>query len=247
MITDKLGDVKYAGKSSREAGLMLQSTMEWQTPIYSSTLTQISGKSTAVIVSNNRYDNVSQAFPFRTLPGANPLQLMRAHRAVLDWLYSVTPDTYHKIEFTGIPNTYFMGIPTTVTAMTDAGDHATLSVTFSMEPFAYDNDGDVYLPVSEGQNFANSYQIMSVPLIHVTGNGNGSFDLNGKTYSVVGVKDELWLDCEDEVAYDKNNDVVPNAVQFDDYAFPTLQPGDNVFSNIKNIGLEMKPHWRQLF
>lgn len=248
MIIDKLGDLQYAGKSSREAGLMIKTTsFAWQTPVYSSTLTQISGKSAAAIVPNNRYDNVAQVFPLRTVPGLNPVQLMRAHRAALDWLYKVTPDQYQKIEFTGVPNTYYLGIPSAVSAMTFVTDYATMSVTMSMPPFAYDTDGDVYQPIAEGQTFANDYDVTAPPLIHVTGNGNGSFDLNGKTYKVVGVKGDLWLDCDNEVAYDSSNDALPNVVEFDDYAFPALVPGNNTFSNITGVGLEMKPHWRKLF
>ncbi|MCT2907814.1 hypothetical protein EFT87_03950 [Schleiferilactobacillus harbinensis] len=245
---DDAAGVTYMGTSSKSLGLsILYGANDWLGANYASSMTQIPGRSAAEIVPSNRYNNVSQVFEFTRLTSTPFMEVTALSRAVSRWLFSTDPKQYQKLSYDGSPNLYYMAVPTAVSSF-KISDRTSISfsVTFSCQPFAYEVGGDEYQSVVSGDNLINDRPWNSYPLWHISGTGNGSFILNGVTYNFLGLNGDLYVDSDTEDVYDSQGNYQPGMVQFTNYAFPVLSPGDNKLTDISALNLEVMPRWRTM-
>jgi len=242
---NEYASLEYLGHSSSEFGLyMTTSGFSWQAPVFQNEIKQINGRSSGLISTSKRFNNVVQEFPLVT--GYQPTQqLMTLRSRVMTWLYSQPADQYRQLIWTKMPNYFFNAVPTAVSALSVTGDQGTLTVSFSMEPFLYQMGGFIWQPVMDSQNFHDESVTESHPLFHVSGTGSGSFSINGASYEIVNLNGDIWIDSDLQIAYDSEKRSVMSLLRFDNYAFPTFKQGDNII-NVSGISLEVQPRWRQL-
>lgn len=243
-----IGGIIWNGQSSADLGLgITYDSSQLAGGLFSSTLTQIGGQSAAVINSNNRFDNVPQVFNLTTIKPLQQADIAPLHRAVQDWLFAgIDLSQYQRLAFDGYPDYYWRAVPSALTPFTVSKGAVTFSVTFSALPYAYEVSGDQYQVITNNTDLISDRLYSALPLWHINGKGNGSFQVNGKTFNFVGLTGDLFVDSESEEVYDTSDNYQPGMVQFDNYTFPILTTGDNKFTNLTNITMEVKPRWRTL-
>ena len=245
---DENAGISYLGESSKNLGLgLVYGDNQWAGANYSSTLTEIPGRSVESITPDNRYNHVEQIFSFAKRTSHPYEEAAQLSREVSRWIWGAEPKKYGKLMYDGEPDFYYLAVPTAVSGFTiQVGVAISFSVTFSLVPYAYETGSDHYQAVSDGLTINNPRMYSALPLWHVKGTGNGSFMLNGVTYNFLGLNGELYVDSDTEEVYDASNNYQPSMAQFDNYVFPVLQTGSNTFGTLTNITLEMMPRWRTL-
>lgn len=236
--------IEIEGRRSNDFGLrLIQSSFIWKTPARDITFKQIPAVTDDLAVDNMRYSNIEQVFPFALFATKHD-NLLTAKARVTGWLAPI--HEYTKIIFSGYPDEYFWGVPTQVSDLVyQSSEFGTLNLTFSLSPFAYEKDGDIYVPVNSMTELTNEQSETARPFIHINGNGDVTIEVNGKSYVVAGLNGDAYLDCDKELIFDGDNNSLGNLARFDDYEFPELITGNNTLS-VSGGTMEVKPRWRHL-
>lgn len=115
-----------------------------------------------------------------------------------------------------------------------------VDVNFVCDPFTYFTSGEEYKTADEC--IFNNHD-RSLPLYHITGSGEYTLTINGKTFSGTAAGN-IYLDVEKQQATDGS--VLVNTSQIGDYEDLALIEGENNISITNGFDLEIKPRWRSI-
>ncbi|WP_125570930.1 hypothetical protein [Lacticaseibacillus songhuajiangensis] len=240
-MTGKPYDITYNGHSSLEYGLrLLDNQMVWKSPPRTRTLTQVPNLSIDRVYSEDRYENITESFPFVLQRIGSSLFVQRM--AISDWLQPV--DDYMRLDFSELPDYHMMAVPNSNGDLTrEAAWRGKLTLDFSCQPWAYRNGGEVY---TSAPLIVNPEAFESRPLIHLVGTGTCTVTINDIDYTVNDAAGDVYLDSDLQEAYDADKQRFKSVV-LPDYDFPVLLPGDNKIAYSDGVtSLEVMPRWRRL-
>lgn len=240
-MTGKPYVISYNGHSSDEFGLrLLDNQLVWHSPPRTRVMTQVPDLSGDRPYSEDRYENVTESFPFQLNQIHGPLLIQ--HMAVSDWLQPV--DDYMPLRFSLMPGYFMLAIPSGNGDLTrEASWRGKKSLDFNCQPWAYDEQGAHY---TDALTLFNPYQYAANPMIHIQGTGSVTVTVNGNDYVISDLTGDAYIDSETQETYDKDKTRIPG-VALPNYSYPVLTPGMNTLA-VSDTATEMEvmPRWRRL-
>jgi phage-related protein len=225
----------YSGKRSSDYGIYISGENTFNAPERDLEYTQIKGKNGDLIISNQRFKNISVAYPAFIRTKFN--QNSDAAKAWLLWhtSYQRLEDTYH-------PEYFRMGIFSgpidfDMRFLNRSGE---TSLMFTCKPQRWRKDGEIPITFDTQRELYNEL-FPALPLIKVNGTGAGNLRVGECTVQIKALDGYVILDSDSQNAYkgtlNKNSTI---------YApqFPVLERGKNFISWDGGItSVEITPRW----
>ena len=168
-----------------------------------------------------------------TAAAAQIVQWLTSGRGYARLEDSYEPDVYRMACFAG---------PVEATNWMNRFGRATLE--FDCMPQRWLKSGETPVSVTSGQHLQNDWQ-PALPLIRLTGTGDGVLTVGGSTITITGMDGSLTIDSESQNAYDgttnKNGSISVSG------GFPVLGTGETVVAFSGGItAVEITPRWWRL-
>lgn len=227
--------ITFNGHSSYEYGLAISGEGSFDAPARDRTIVTIPGRNGDLVLDNGRYKNTTVRYPaFFTGDFKTNVADARA------WLlaptaYARLEDTYHTDEFRLA--IFSGGIDFEPTAW---NHHAETELTFNCKPQRFLTSGETAVSVTNGDTITNPTDFPALPLITITGTGNGSISVGGTTVTLTGLTGGIVIDSDLQDAYYGGlsaNDLMSGG-------FPVLAPGANGIAISGSItAVTITPRW----
>ena len=229
----------YAGRCCRDFGIYVSGQNTFNGPEKDYETQEIPGRNGALLISKNRYKNISVSYPafIRSKfcvnsDGARAWLLGTKGYQKLEDDYH--PDTYRLAHFSG-PIDFDMRF------LNRSGE---VELIFDCKPQRFLKSGEFPIKIQSGQSLYNAWQ-PALPLIQITGIGDGQLVVGKNTVNITGMTGNLMLDSEVQNAYDgttnKNNSISILG------GFPMLQHGESLISYSGGItAVNITPRWWML-
>lgn len=229
-------------KSSRDFGLYIDTPNVYESAAADVEYTSVPGRNGDLIISNNRYANVTVSYP-TSLYAKDRDEMSYKIGAIKAWLnssrtYRQLTDTYNRGYFRMA--SFSESISPTITQNT-----ANFDISFNCKPFMYRNDGEEWITLSAENNIVNPEAFVSKPIIQAeVTNAIGLVSINNATLRIInatGGTMNITIDCETLNAYNgaENMNKYINSA---DYA---LNSGENIIT-VSGANVKIKPRWRRL-
>lgn len=226
----------FNGRSSAEMGLIIEDKEIYSLPARDINLVSVPGRNGDVIVDNNRWLNITVSYTVGIKNiGANIKQIKA-------WLstpgYFELSDTYN----TDYYRIACFNSSLDVTELLTNVGRAVIS--FSCKPFMYSVRGKSSWQYTTTHVMANPEYFDSLPFIRAYGNGNITFHINDKAFTINNVSSYVDIDSELMVVY-RGNEIKNKDALFTE--FPILVPGNNTITPGANCtNVTISPRWRTL-
>ncbi|MHA3066572.1 hypothetical protein [Lacticaseibacillus saniviri] len=238
--------IEFNGHRNTDFGLFLDyGSFEWQSAKHTRSSIAVPGLSGDRFYSDNKYDNVTETFPF--LLETRDFSALEMQARINHWL--AEPDNYSPLYFSSFPDYELQAILTSVSALKWANNHGgSISAEFSCKPFAYRIGSTELRQIDElnGVVLRNNENLKSLPLIKIYGSGHMGLTVNDDVYEIDGADGVTYIDVENHITYSPTQGIVPGLARFPNHQYPTLPPGDNYIGIDGADGLEVAPKWRKL-
>lgn len=227
--------ITFNGHSSYEYGLVVSGEASYDAPARDRTIVTIPGRSGDLILDNGRYKNVNVKYP-AFFTGDFKANAADARAWLLaPTAYARLEDTYHTDEFRLA--IFSGGLEFEPTAW---NAHAETELTFNAKPQRFLKSGETAVSVSNGDTITNPTDFPALPLITITGTGNGSISVGGTTVTLTGLTGGIVIDSDLQDAYYGGlsaNDLMSGV-------FPVLAPGANGIAISGSItAVTITPRW----
>lgn len=155
-----------------------------------------------------------------------------------NWLNSCTG--YCRYEETRYPDDFRMAC-FTAEFVPDLFDRKGGSVilTFDCKPQRWLKSGERSVKISESLSFRNKTRFTALPVIEVS--GTGSFEIEGKTFTVTENTGTITIDSERQEIYEGTENR-NSCVELYQYEFPELPVG-NINVSVDGVSLNVRPRW----
>lgn len=195
----------------------------------------IPGRNGALTIDNGRWKNIKVIYPASIVRG-----FQQAAQSARAWLCAASG--YRRLEDDYNPDTYRMArfVAGLNFEMTPANDCGEVDITFDCMPQRWLKSGETAVSVASGEFVNNPTLFDALPIITVTGSGEGVLVINGQTVDIDEIDGSITLDCEAQRAYSgaeaRDGDVTG--------AYPVLKPGANSVQYSGGItAVEIVPRW----
>lgn len=199
----------------------------------------VPGRSGDIVLMEDAYENYTQEYSINFSDDA----LTVAANAD-DLVKKLFLDGYQKLEDSFEPDVfrwaYYEG-PFDIENLLKIAGRA--KIRFICKPYRYLTSGETEVTVTNGSTLTNPEAFNAKPLIYVRGTSNGTITINGKTLTVTGMSDYLYLDCEDQNCYRQAVENKNNLVSGD---YPYLKSGSNTVTFTGFTQVKITPRWRRL-
>ena len=233
----------FNGARSIEKGLTIEKCPAVSTGQRVVTKVSVPGRSGDLVIDTGAYSNYTQ--PYEIWFKDKRRGATRAARDIAQWLLSGTG--YLQLEDTYDPEVFRLAMftgPLDVENWMLMAGRATLE--FDCQPQRWLKDGQNPISVESGQRLFNAWQ-PALPLIRVTGTGNGSLTVGSSTFTISDMPGGIMLDSETQDAYwgdpttNLNNNVKVSG------GYPVLQGGETAVSFSGDItAVQITPRWWSL-
>lgn len=231
----------YNGARSIDKGLTVEQCPSFVTGQRSVEKITVPGRSGELVIDTGAYGNYTQ--PYEIWFKDKRRGTTRAARDIAQWLLSGTG--YLRLEDTYDPEVFRLAMftgPLDVENWMLMAGRATLQ--FDCQPQRWLKDGQNPISVESGQRLLNAWQ-PALPLIQVTGTGEGSLTVGGSTFTISDMPGGITLDSETQDAFfgtqNLNNNVQVNG------GYPVLQAGETAVSFSGGItAVKITPRWWSL-
>lgn len=231
----------FNGARSIDKGLTIEQCPSFVTGQRSVEKITVPGRSGELVIDTGAYGNYTQ--PYEIWFKDKRLGTTRAARDIAQWLLSGTG--YLRLEDTYDPEVFRLAMftgPLDVENWMLMAGRATLE--FDCQPQRWLKDGQNPISVESGQRLLNAWQ-PALPLIQVTGTGEGSLTVGGSTFTISDMPGGITLDSETQDAFfgtqNLNNNVQVNG------GYPVLQAGETAVSFSGGItAVKITPRWWSL-
>lgn len=231
----------FNGARSIDKGLTIEQCPSFVAGQRSVEKITVPGRSGELVIDTGAYGNYTQ--PYEIWFKDKRLGTTRAARDIAQWLLSGTG--YLRLEDTYDPEVFRLAMftgPLDVENWMLMAGRATLE--FDCQPQRWLKDGQNPISVESGQRLLNAWQ-PALPLIQVTGTGEGSLTVGGSTFTISDMPGGITLDSETQDAFfgtqNLNNNVQVNG------GYPVLQAGETAVSFSGGItAVKITPRWWSL-
>lgn len=229
-------NIYFNGKAGKDCNLFVSGEATFDAPEKEVERVSIPGRNGDILISQNRYKNVTVRYP-----AFIPRGLKANAHALRAWLmsaplYSQLTDDYHP-EYFRLAS--FLGPMEFDTRFLNFS--AEIELSFDAKPQRFRLDGLRGVSFSKAGALFNPERFAALPLITLTGSGAGSLTIGEIPVKVKQLNGSLVLDCETMNAYsglqNKNMDIEAPE-------FPALLPGENKIGFSGGIQkVEIVPRW----
>lgn len=203
----------------------------------------VPGRSGDLVIDTGAYGNYIQ--PYEIWFKDKRRGTTRAARDIAQWLLSGIG--YMRLEDTYDPEVFRLAM---FTGPFDVENwmltHGRATLEFDCQPQRWLKSGQNPISVESGQRLFNAWQ-PALPLIRVTGTGNGSLTVGSSTFTISDMTGGIMLDSETQDAYwgdpttNLNNNVKVSG------GYPILQNGETTVSFFGGItAVQITPRWWSL-
>lgn len=224
----------FNGHNCNEYGIVCSGEATYDAPARDTTSVTIPGRNGELILDNGRFKNITVTYP-AFLRGMDTYAA-----AARSWLlsprgYKVLTDDYHPDEFR--MGVYTGGISFDPTAW---NHNAEVEISFNCKPQRFLVSGQTDVAQTNGGTIENPTFFDSLPLITVTGTGDGTISVGGQTVTLTGLTGGIVLDSDIQDAY--YGSLSANSLMTGD--FPVLHPGTNGVAWTGGItAVSITPRW----
>lgn len=186
---------KFNGHKSSEFNMYIDSDYELAstTPDYQAV--EIPGRDGDLLIPNNRFKSFIQEFPITYIGAYNDSiqkiekakQLMLQDTNWHDMSFSFDPDYIYRASFLG------------EFRVKKSATYLTQTLSFNMMPYKYDNSGQAYQTVTNGQKLNNTGTIPAKPIIKITGSGDCTVQIGNKSVTLKGVDGGIIMDSDSQL------------------------------------------------
>lgn len=208
--------------------------------------TTIPGHSGDLLTNNHRYNNFTQTINILVQKPPRYTTWSQLAIDINNWLIS---DNYRLFYFSNLGDWVLEGYLTQALTLKPQDDlQAIGTISLNCKPYMKRKDGLIFVPITTNTKIFNSEKESAEPILHVVGKGNIKIAINGNSYYLNNVADEIFIDSEQEWIYHHKFDenMAMHAI-FPNNDFPKLLPGNNDISiSGKYTKFEYKANWRRL-
>lgn len=230
--------ISFAGQSSDQFNLKVESYPVRVLPERSYTETEIAGRNGALVQFDGNWQNYEQEY--EVYISAERAGLVRVARAVAEWLES--PVGYQRLEDSYEPDVFrlaFYAGGQDIESILNRFGRAT--ITFNCKPQRFLRSGEATKTFNAAGTLTNITKFDALPLITVYGTGSGTVTVNDTTVTISDINGYTVLDCELMDAYKGTVNRNPYISAVD---FPVLTAGVNSISFTGGVtSLEIVPRW----
>lgn len=156
--------------------------------------------------------------------------------------------TYLKIQHYYDPDKYYYGMLNDSIVFKNKAfieEHQVATVKLTLKPYkTYVNSPTIQL--TQGAKIKNETDAISVPRFKLTGNGDCTLTVGGRTFVIKNIIDHIWIDSDLEYAYRETSTVINENSKVYTRDYPILKPGNNVITWTGTFTVQLEPRWRSL-
>ena len=225
----------YNGTASTSYGIWIEKRPAVSFPKRVIESIKIPGRNGALLFDTGSYDNVTVTYEL-----AYKSSTVRANAInIATWLYQTD---YCTLSDTYEPSYFRKAIcvsPITVNDILNVAGR--VNATFQCMPQRFLTSGLTPLVPTSGDSITNNYQD-ALPVITISGTGNGTVTVGNTTVTITGMTDDIELDSERQTA--EANGSNANSLIALSNGFPVLENGSNTVSWTGGVtGVSIVPNW----
>lgn len=156
--------------------------------------------------------------------------------------------TYLKIQHYYDPDKYYYGMLNDSITFTNKAfmeEHQVATVKLTLKPYkTYVNSPTIQL--TQSLNVKNETDATALPRFKLTGNGDCTLTVGGRTFVIKNIVGHIWIDSDLEYAYRETPTVINENPKVYTRDYPILKPGNNVITWTGTFTVQLEPRWRSL-
>ncbi len=231
----------FNGKSSSEFKIGIEQCRSYPSAARSVERQTIPGRAGELLRDTGTYANVIQ--PYEIYFNGKVDGMTAAASKIVQWLMSSRG--YCRLEDSYEPDCYRMA---SYAGPFDAANWMNLygraTIEFDCMPQRWLKSGETPVSITSGQTLQNDWQ-PALPLIQLTGTGDGELTVGGSTITIAGVEGGLTIDSDTQNAYDGTTN--KNSIITVSGGFPVLAFGETIVAFSGGItAVQITPRWWRL-
>lgn len=231
----------FNGKSSSEFKIGIEQCRSYPSAARSVERQTIPGRAGELLRDTGTYANVIQ--PYEIYFNGKVDGMTAAASKIVQWLMSSRG--YCRLEDSYEPDCYRMA---SYAGPFDAANWMNLygraTIEFDCMPQRWLKSGETPVSITSGQTLQNDWQ-PALPLIQLTGTGDGELTVGGSTITIAGVEGGLTIDSDTQDAYDGTTN--KNSIITVSGGFPVLAFGETIVAFSGGItAVQITPRWWRL-
>ena len=221
--------------NSLDKGVAISGEGSYDAPSRDMTSFTIPGRNGTLLYDNGRFNNITVSYPAFVISN-----MATSAADIRAWL--MTPTTYARLEDDYHTDEFRLAIFSgTIHFDTTAwNQHAEFTIKFNCKPQRYLKSGESAVAATNNGAITNPTDFTALPIISVTGTGNGELTVGSTTVTFEDLDGGIVLDCDLQDAYyglDPMNNYMTGE-------FPKLAPGSNGISWTGGItAVSITPRW----
>lgn len=231
----------FNGKNSSEFKIGIEQCRTYPAAARSVERQTIPGRAGELLRDTGTYANVIQ--PYEIYFNGKVGGMTAAASKIVQWLMSGRG--YCRLEDSYEPDCYRMA---SYAGPFDAANWMNLygraTIEFDCMPQRWLKSGETPVSITSGQTLQNDWQ-PALPLIRLTGTGDGELTVGGSTITITGMDGNLTIDSDTQNAYDGTTN--KNSIITVSGGFPVLATGETIVSFSGGItAVQITPRWWRL-
>lgn len=231
----------FNGKSSSEFKIGIEQCRSYPSAARSVERQTIPGRAGELLRDTGTYANVIQ--PYEIYFNGKVDGMTAAASKIVQWLMSSRG--YCRLEDSYEPECYRMA---SYAGPFDAANWMNLygraTIEFDCMPQRWLKSGETPVSITNGQTLQNDWQ-PALPLIQLTGTGDGELTVGGSTITIAGMEGRLTIDSDTQNAYDGTTN--KNSIIAVSSGFPVLAFGETIVAFSGGItAVQITPRWWRL-
>lgn len=231
----------FNGKSSSEFKIGIEQCRSYPSAARSVERQTIPGRAGELLRDTGTYANVIQ--PYEIYFNGKVDGMTAAASKIVQWLMSSRG--YCRLEDSYEPDCYRMA---SYAGPFDAANWMNLygraTIEFDCMPQRWLKSGETPVSITSGQTLQNDWQ-PALPLIQLTGTGDGELTVGGSTITIAGMEGSLTIDSDTQNAYDGTTN--KNSIITVSGGFPVLAFGETIVAFSGGItAVQITPRWWRL-
>ena len=156
--------------------------------------------------------------------------------------------TYLKIQHYYDPEKYYYGMLNDSISFTNKAfmeEHQVATVELTLKPYkTYVNSPTIQL--TQSLNVKNETDATALPRFKLTGNGDCTLTVGGRTFVIKNIVGHIWIDSDLGDAYRETPTVINENSKVYTRDYPILKTGNNVITWTVTFTVQLEPRWRSL-
>lgn len=125
------------------------------------------------------------------------------------------------------------------------GEHQVATVPLVIKPYKVYLDSPT-IKLTRGQVVTNRTNVKSLPRIKITGNGDCTITVGGRSFVVKNIVGHIWIDSDVEFVYREDTIITNENSKAYTRDYPYLKVGSNEITWTGTFEVQLEPRWRSL-